>query len=330
MLTAALCTAALAFAPSACGRSAARTPGPPPRVFAFVSQTRGAELEHLRRFGSRISVIAPNWYDLTLPAGTLAGSPHQDVVALARAHGTELWPVVNALLRPGDLTGAAFQRGQIAATIASEAAKRGYDGVTLDIEQLTGAESGAFTALVALLSARLHAQHDHLAVYVPRRTARGGDRDYDWPALARSADLLIASGYNEHSALSAPGAVMTRSGFAQLLDYAAAISRFRVAPALGAFGYSWPAGGGPGELISSTDAEQLRREDHAPTRTADGDVTFRAGGRVVHYQNSSTLDGRAHDARASGMRWLALFSLGREPNAFWAHLTTARQRGRRA
>jgi spore germination protein len=324
-LAAVLCAAALAFAPAACGHSAKQRPGPPPRVFAFLSQTGGTELDHLRRYGQRISVIAPNWYDLALPAGTLSGSPHRTVIALTRAQGAELWPVVNAQLRPGDLTGTVAQRKQIAASIASEAAARGYDGITLDIEQLTGARSGAFTALVARLSARLHAQHDHLAVYVPRRTVHGGDQDYDWKALARHADLLITSGYNEHSATSAPGPVMSAAGFAQMLDYATRISRFRVAPAIGAFGYSWPIGGGPGKLISSIDAEHWRREAHALTRAVDGDVMFRAGGRVVYYQDASMLDACARDARARGIRWLALFSLGREPDALWAHITTARQ-----
>jgi spore germination protein YaaH len=315
----------LVFASTACG-NAAPQPGPPPRVFAFLSQTGGSELDHLRRYGQRIDVVAPNWYELTLPAGTLSGSPHQAVIALTRVQGAELWPVVNARLAPGDLTGTGVQRERVAQAIAAAAAAGGYDGITLDIEQLQRSESGAFTALVALVAARLHAQHDHLAVYVPRRTGSDGDQDYDWRSLARSVDLLIASGYNEHSASSAPGAVTTTAGFGRMLDYAAAISQRSVAPAIGAFGYAWPAGGGgPGQLISTTDADSLRSQTRAPVRSVGGDTMFRAGGRLIFFQDTAMLDALARMARNSGLRWMALFTLGREPDPFWAHIMTARQ-----
>jgi spore germination protein YaaH len=319
------CALVLVFASTACGNTAQPRPGPPPRVFAFLSQTGGSELDHLRRYGQRIDVVAPNWYELTLPVGTLSGSPHEAVIALTRAQGAELWPVVNAQLAPGDLTVSVAQRERVAEAIAAAAAAGGYDGITLDIEQLQRSESGTFTALIALVAARLHAQHDHLAVYVPRRTGSDGDQDYDWRSLARSADLLIASGYNEHSTSSPPGPVVTTAGFGHVLDYAAAISRRSIAPAIGAFGYAWPAGGGPGQLISTTDAEALRSQSRAAVRSVGGDTMFRAGGRVVFYQDIAMLDALAHLARGRGMRWLALFSLGREPDVFWAHITTARQ-----
>ena len=75
-------------------------------------------------------------------------------------------------------------------------------------------------------------------MYAPRRTAHGGDQAYNWPTLARYANLLIASGYDEHSASGPPGPITTAAGFGQMLDYAARVSRWRVAPAIGAFGYS--------------------------------------------------------------------------------------------
>jgi hypothetical protein len=171
----------------------------------------------------------------------------------------------------------------------------------------------------------LHAQHEHLAVYVPRRTAAGGNNAYDWVALARVADLLIASGYNEHWATGRPGPVTTAAGFAQMLSYAARVSRTRVAPAIGAFGYSWPQGGGAAQMLSTLAAEQLLQQTGADLHGAGGDAYFTAGGRIVHFQTAAALIARARDARDIGMRWLALFSLGREPDAFWSRITTARQ-----
>jgi spore germination protein YaaH len=318
----ALTAAALVLAFTMFGKPAAARPGPPPRVFAFVSHARGAELDHLRRYGSRISVIAPNWYELRLADESLAGAPSQPVIALTRAAGAQLWPVVNARLGPGGLRSS----GRIVTAIAAEAALHGYDGITLDIEQLGPGQAGAYDAFVGAVAARLHAQHERLAVYVPRRTADGGDRDYDWKGLASTSDLLIASGYDEHAASGPPGPVTTRAGFAQMLDYAADISHTSVAPTIGAFGYSWPArGGGGGQLISSIDADRWRHQSGSVAHVVGGELTFRAGGRVVYYENAGALQVRARAARAHAMRWLALFSLGREPNSFWTHIRTARQ-----
>jgi spore germination protein YaaH len=324
-LAGALCLVTVLLASTACERSAQARPGPPPRVFAFLSRAGGSELDHLRRYGSRIAVVAPNWYELSVPAAALSGGPSIPVVALTRAVRAQLWPVINDRLGPGSRIGDVHVRSRIAAVVAAEAAAHGYDGITLDIEQLPADQTDAYTALVALLARRLHAQHEHLAVYVPRRTVGGGDHDYDWRALNRYADLLIASGYDEHAASGPPGPVMSATGFARMLDYAKRVSRFSVAPAIAAFGYSWPVGGGAGELISSIDAGRWRHQTGAATRTVDGDVMLRASRRIVYYQNASALVAFAGEARARGMRWLALFSLGREPDAFWAHIRTVRR-----
>jgi len=300
-------------------------PGPPPRVFAFLSAAGGTELDHLRRYGSRISVLAPNWYQLNLPTPSLSGGPVPTVLTLADGAGVQLWPVINARLRAGEAIGGIRQRELIAAAIAAEAARRGYPGVTLDIEPLPESASRAFDALVAAVAARLHEQHERLAVYVPRRTAAGGDHAYDWASLLSSADLLIASGYDEHSATNRPGPITTAAGFEGVLDYAATLSRSRIVPAIGAFGYAWPVRGGPGQFISTIAANALRTQTGAKKRGARGDTSFVAAGFIVHYQNTPALIARARDARDLGMRWLALFSLGREPDAFWAGITTERQ-----
>jgi spore germination protein YaaH len=323
-LIAAMLTAAVS-APASPGPTPPRPAraGPPPHVFAFLSGAGGAELSHLRRYGTRIDVVAPNWFALRLSDDRVAGMPSRAVTGLARAERVALWPVVNAAVTGGALGAAA--RARIAAAVAAVAARYRYGGMTLDLERLPVAESGDFIRLVALVAARLHAAHRRLAVYAPRRTADGGDVAYDWRALAGVADLLIASGYNEHAATGPPGPVTTAAGFAEMLRYAAGISRTRVAPAIGAFGYSWPASGGDGTLVSSVAAERWRRRVGARLEGAGGDAFFRARGQVVHFQTAAALTARARDARDVGMRWLALFSLGREPDAFWAGLATARR-----
>lgn len=323
-LLGALGAVAVAAAASAAvpGRPA---PGPRPQVFAFLSPGGGAPLAHLRRYGTRISVLAPNWYTLDQSTLQLTGAPSATVLAIARADGVSVWPVVNARLAGATVIASPSSRARIAAAVATVIARRGYGGITLDIEQVPAGDRGAFTDLVTRIAARAHARGARLAVYVPRSTSSGGDRAYDWRALVGAADLLIASGYDEHAAGTRPGPVTTAGGFTRMLGYAASISTARIVPAVGAVGYSWPRAGGPGTLVSTLAAQQARRAAGAALRSADGDASYVAGGRVVHYQSGVDLVARARAARAAGFHWLALFSLGREPGWLWSHLRTWRR-----
>ena len=263
-----------------------------PRVFAFVSNHGGAELERLARVGARIDVVAPNWYGLDAATGELREPwDRQPLLDVAAGHGIEVWPTVNSLTGGSDLA-----RRRIVRALVRVA--RQHDGVTLDMEELRPDQRDEFTALVRAAGRRVR----RLAVYVPRTGAA-----YDWRALARHADLLLVSGYNEHWSGSRPGPITTRRGFARVLDRALAAAGARAVPLAGAFGYRWPAG----ELISTVDAARLRREVGATGRR------FRVGGDTVVFETAADLRRRWAAARAAGARWVGLFSLGREPASFW-------------
>ncbi len=300
---------------------------PPPRVFAFVSGLGGAELARLRSVGHRLDVVAPNWFALDVASGRVrGGGPHTERLRrTANAAGAAVWPVVNARMGEAPTILGTAWRERAAQGVASLAAEAGYAGMTLDVEELAPEHGPAFTALVQRTAALLHGQGRRLAVYVPRPFTRFGAA-YDWPALAAAADLVLASGYNEHAPGSRPGPVATAGGFATVLEHAAAVSRTRVAPTLGAFGYRWPRGGGRGKLVSTTTAGRLRRQCRLRGARKDGAVRFTCRGGVVVYESQSGLVARALAARRAGFRWLALFSLGREPAGFWRHVATARRR----
>jgi spore germination protein YaaH len=284
-----------------------------PCLFAFLSNVEGdRELESLRRADGRVSVVAPNWYAVDRRLRVLGGPPRSDVRRLADRLGVPVWPVVNARLGFARVFTSGGRRRSAARALARLAARERFDGITLDLEEVRPADRRAFGAFVRELARRLHRGGRRLAVYVPRRTAVGATRStaaYDHRSLARSADLVLASGYNEHSAGGQPGPITTARGFRQVVRYAAGISRSRIVPVLGAFGYSWPAGGGRAELIGSHDAEARRRGG----RRSGGAVTYVRDGARVWYESSAGLASRVRAARRERMRWVGLFSLGREP-----------------
>jgi spore germination protein YaaH len=287
----------------------------------------GRELARLERFGARIDVAAPNWYALDAASGRLAGPDPRSVqrlLAVARPRGVRVWPVVNVRTGGSRAWEPTAARERIARSLEVAARGEGATGVTLDMEELTGDERDAFTGLVAGAAARLHAAGRRLAVYVPR-PGPGGAAAYDWAALAGQADLVLTAGYNEHWSGGRAGPIATSAGFAAVVDRGLELAGpAKAVPLLGAFGYRWRAPG-RGALVSSIDADRLRRRHHARSQASDGARRFRIGGDTVVYETAAGLRARAAIARAHGARWIGLFSLGREPIAFWRQLPTHRQ-----
>jgi outer membrane protein OmpA-like peptidoglycan-associated protein len=293
--------------------------GPAPKLFAFYSNVPGG-LRRLEEVGSRVAVLAPNWYTLSpADAAIHGGRPNARVTKLSRTLGFAVWPVVNATMHGSPLVDTPAGRATIVARIGALAAKYRLAGVTLDMEEMLPRQKASYSALVAQLAAALHAAHRKLAIYAVRRTADDvddGAAAYDWPELARAADLVLASGYNEHSATTAPGPVTTRAGFAALAAYAAATSRAKVAPTMGAFGYQWT--GATARMISSADAE---RRWPAPAEVGSADDRSAPGATPTWYESAEDLWAREQAARRAGARWIGLFSLGREPERFWERST---------
>ena len=273
-----------------------------------------------------MSVLAPNWYALqNATAGIRGGAPDPQVVALSGKLGFRIWPVVNATVGSSPVIDTPENRAKVIASIAGLAATYRLAGITLDMESMQPEDRPAFTALVRGLARTLHRAKRRLAVYALRRTrkdVRISAYAYDWPALARAADLLLASGYNEHGQSTGPGPSTTRSGFRALADYAAHISRRKVVPTVGAFGYRWPAGGKRAELVPSGVAET--RWPGATPLGLDG-RHLATGGDEIYFESAEDLWARERTVRAVRSRWIGLFSLGREPARYWARSRVGRR-----
>jgi spore germination protein YaaH len=311
--------AAIAASPRAGRDQALAAAGrPAPCLFAFSSRLPdGGELRRFAEVGGRLSILAPNWYDRDRGAGSVRGAPAVGPLRDAAARlGTALWPVVNAQAGFQPLFGSPARRRASVRAIAALAGGERFAGITLDVEGVRPADRRELTGFVGELAQRLHRSGRRLAVYAVRRTAARPNRSsaaYDWRALVRRADLLLASGYNEHSARTEPGPITTPGGFRRMLRYAKTVSGRRAVPLGGAFGYRWPASGAPGRLVSTVDAEAQRRAQGAPPSVTDGAATYAVGGDRVWYETGDGLRARAAAARRARMRWFGLFSLGREP-----------------
>ena len=296
----ALAGATLAFA-SAAQASALR-------VFALFSSNSGS-LTRLSQVHSCVSILAPNYYHADMTLGTVSGTPDPASLTEASQYGLPLWPVVNSRAYAGALgTSAVIQK--LASALAQTVIAGHYAGLTLDFEDLPPADQSAFTSLVQQTTALLHARNIKLAIYTVR--PNNGDGAYNRPALAKLADLLDISGYDEHYSTSLPGRLSTASGWQA--DIAAAQQAGPNAfVSAGAFGWNWPLGGGLATTFSSA-LYPIAGSGELGTFTSTSEYFF---------ESASDLRARAAASQAAGLPWFGLFTLGREDAAFWNGFQTA-------
>ena len=321
--------AALALLLACCALPAsAEGRGHGPRVFAFI-RTGGAELAHLRLVARRIDVLAPNWYGLELPSGAVnARAPDPEIARLARRRGFAIWPVVNAQTDGEPLLGSAAVRGRVVSAVAATAARHRYPGITLDLEGVLAAQRDDYTALVAALAGGCIAPAGAWASTFPvRRSATSppirpsaGRRPRAppppmtgrrWPApptwCSRPATTSIGGrrpgAHHDHGRLS----LRARPRRGHLSPEGR--------PAAGGLRLRLATGGRHGAArlhAGRRGARRARRGPSPPVRR--GSHAYRTG---FWYQTGGGLRLRAALARKARMRWIGLFSLGREPLSFW-------------
>lgn len=326
--TTAVTVAAVAAAglTTAAVRCDAAPAAPPKRIFAFLSRIEGGtEMVRLRQVGRRISVLAPNWYEVNVDTGAMhRPSGHHDVLEEARRQRLPVWPVINARTGGSPAIEDPVARTRAIRAIAQVALDPAYAGVTLDIEELAPQQRGHYTALVRGLSTALRRHRRKLAVYVPRPREAGSSLAYDVPALAKAADLVLVATYNETGPNGPPGPLDSSAGFRDVLDRAGDVSRRKVVPILAAIGYAWSPEGGAGQMLSTVEADRRARRCRVRRHVRDGNASYDCDGTTIYHATRTGLRERASRAGGERFRWLALFSLGREPRGFWDGLPEVR------
>ena len=295
--------------------------GPAPKLFAFYSAVPGA-LRRLQEVGSRVDVPSRRTGTrLRRRAPAIhGGRPNAKVMALSRTLGFDVWPVVNATMPRLGADRPLGRAGRRSST-RSRRSRRSttWTAVTLDMEEMLPRQKSSYSALVEQLPASaLHAKRRKLAVYAVRRTATDVDDSaaaYDWTALARAADLVLASGYNEHAATTDAGPGHDAGGLRGARRATPRRRRGRRSPRRSARSAT-PVDGKSARMLSSADAERRwpvrggGRQRRRPLRDDGRDpdllrVRRRTCGRA------------SRPSAAPASRWIGLFTLGREPERFW-------------
>jgi spore germination protein YaaH len=304
-------------------------------VSAWLDPFSEASLSSLESHAGLLARVYPLWYGCG-PAGLPRPLPGLDgargrILAAARAHGVELWPLVSnydpeartfdpAVLRL--ILGDQSTRKAHIAALLQGAARLEAQGVDLHYENLYPSDRSAFVAFAQELCAAFRAQGLKVAIALRPRTGEAGalwaPSAGDTVLLAAACDVLQVLGWDPlDSALPGPLAqpglcAQARSGlFAQ-------VPADKLEWGLPGFGREWNADG-PARDLGWTEWDRLVLA-HAPARRdpASVELGLAYAGRRAWMNDAISLTAKLWRLREQGLAQAAVWILGAEDPRLWA------------
>jgi spore germination protein YaaH len=318
-------------------------------MFYYSNDSLG--LESLQAHAHAMTLVGPQCYQLNRE-GVVRGQLPEGLLEVARRASLPLMPLVTnrGFDRPTAhaLLHNVKAQERAAKYLANLAAREGYVGWQLDIENIAPADEPAYTRFVARVAARLHRAHCLLSVaVVPRFSDTYPDSPatelptvqyaeefhtdewgaaFDYRELGDVADFLVLMAYDQHTSSTPPGPVAGYNWTKAALDYAVrCVPRSKLLLGVPLYGREWI------QTPSSTSSRSLayddlkhflegsRTERHwdEMSRTSwfqlrDGDTL-----RTVWFDDVRSLREKLNLMQVYNLRGYAAWRLGVEDPAFW-------------
>lgn len=218
------------------------------------------------------------------------------------------------------LAGDAASRSRTADVIEQLIRAGAYAGVVLDFEALVHADTTSLAIVAqAFAAAARRGGAREVAIAVPAEDTVG----YAPRHLLPHVDRLLVMLYDQHWAGSEPGPVAARDwARSRLALWVAIAGPERVVAAFPVYGYHWRTGV-PTDVVGWDDVQRLSRESGAAIGrdSASGSLRLQMGSRGEAWlTDGALLEQLVLDARALGVRTVALWRLGLEDPAVWTAL----------
>ncbi|WP_317232915.1 glycosyl hydrolase family 18 protein [Clavibacter capsici] len=211
------------------------------------------------------------------------------------------------------LLGSTANVDRVVRQLAAEVSTRGWDGITVDLESLSGAHPAGLTRLVSGLEAALGSDRS-VSVCLMATTGDYRPLGYDLPALGRAADHVVLMAYDQHGPTwSGAGPVGGMPWVkAVLAPVRKAVPAARIQLGIAGYGYTWPRTG-EGRQLSDQGARDLVAAQRAKPVWSVPQQEWRAtlrDGTVVWWSDARSYDARVALARQLGLGGVAVWSLG--------------------
>lgn len=166
--------------------------------FSLRGTTPGSGWYDLTHRGTQLSTIAPLWYQATVTGTVRATASPTRITTVVRQAAREqiaVWPTVQMTTPLAAHWGSSASATQLVTQLMQIAKTQGYQGYTLDFENLSTDNGSTFVSFVHQLGTALHQQGLKLMVDVlPLPDAR-----YPYAQLAENANYLDVLGYPEYT-----------------------------------------------------------------------------------------------------------------------------------
>jgi cellulose synthase/poly-beta-1,6-N-acetylglucosamine synthase-like glycosyltransferase/peptidoglycan/xylan/chitin deacetylase (PgdA/CDA1 family)/spore germination protein YaaH len=320
---------------------------------AFYVPWDAASMSSLREYARQIDLLYPEWLHVLTADGRIQAVDEDNgnyfpvvegstvhpvdfrVMPFLKAEDTdmEVFPMVNnsdgtnwvdISVFLNDPEARLHFRQQILAFLATDK----YHGLMVDFEEFAKNGQPGYNSLLSELSGALHAKG--LKLYV---SVQPHNQDFNYPAIAATADGVVVMDYDEHFPGGQPGPVASQDWFVKNLQVARqAIPANKFICAIGNYGYDWPQRDRHGKLPAGMkDTNSSVQDAWLTARDSEEDVDFDGDSMNPHvgymdehnirhdvwFLDAVTSLNEMRAAQALGIQTFALWRLGSEDRSLW-------------
>ena len=223
---------------------------------------------------SHLDVVVGEWLHLEDATGTLAidnSAREQQAVDFIRSHNaqTHIFELVNNFTDQSWLSDELVQalsspagRANIIQQSIEHAKTHGYDGISIDFENIPDGKQALLTTFIEQLVPLAHAAGLQVTVNVP-----ADDTGFEYSKLANVSDAVIVMAYDEHWSSGQPGPIASQNWFLNVIEQRVKdIPPSKLIVAIGNYGYDW---------APKKNAQELTFEDALMTaKESEGDINL--------------------------------------------------------
>lgn len=213
--------------------------------------------------------------------------------------------------------------------IVQKIADLGFDGVTIDYEEVEANLRDEFSFFIREMSTTLHQQGYFVGVALHPKTGGSLDKLYrfqDWKALSTYADELYIMAYGEHWDEGSPGPIASSQWVEKIVEYAReqALPLEKFYLGLPLYGYDWEEGSDD-KATGLTYQDVRRLMDKYKIASEWGEDTpapfFRyeedERGHEVWFENAASVEEKIKLAQSAGFGGVTFWRLGGEDPEVW-------------
>ncbi len=289
-----------------------------------------------------LDTVSPSYFDLDA-AGNLVlnRAASRDFVEEMKQRGIRVVPFLSNHWDRAKGRAALANREALARQVADAVMEYDFDGVNVDIENLTEVDCQAYVDLVRLIREELPKSKEvSVAVAAnPRGLSTGWQGSYDYKALARYSDYLMIMAYDEHSEGSVQGPVASISFVEESIKYALQqVPADKIVLGIPFFGRYWKVGRGYGgyglhlskvqELVGTFNG-RVEFDQHTASPKATISVTSRSGPvrvtngvldpgtYIIWFENEQSIQHKLRLVQKYRLKGAGSWSLGQETGQTW-------------